>query len=405
MFNASHHRPKLPMILAIISAGWSISSINAQAHAVNVCAFPQSPTKSIDAEVAHAVFRKLALPYTTVDLQAELGKRATSDVEVANLLRKTCDVFMGVPIAKSDQQFKSHTTVSVPYLDADFVKFSMAKGDKNQEGHGVVAVAYKSPAQFIAVEEKDANFDVENTPDDVIKSVVDGKTEYGIAWYPSLVAYEHAHPEIRFHTQQTHTNISNWKLSFVANDRNRALASRISNAIHALSTSGTLEGITGPWAYKKSGFEYRATHRPALTPAVYYPTRSNDPDAYRVIRISDTEASEQQANFSADQVGPGKTAYAAECAMCHGDHLEGRTAPALAGQGFAPRTNSTMTIGGIYQYMTTNMPAEKPGKLKPGEYANIMAYLLHKNGYTPSGKALSPETAGDDQQQFDSFVK
>lgn len=64
-----------------------------------------------------------------------------------------------------------------------------------------------------------------------------------------------------------------------------------------------------------------------------------------------------------------------------------------------------MTIGGIYQYMTTNMPAEKPGKLKPGEYADIMAYLLHKNGYEPSGKALSPEAAGDDQQQFDSFVK
>ena len=405
MSNATYHRSRLNLIFAVLSAGLCMHSVDAMAHEVRLCAFPESPTRAIDTAVAHAVFRQIAMPYSTVDLQRELGKRAASEIQVANLLRKTCDVFMGVPISKNDRQFKSHGTVSVPYLDADFVKFRLTQGGQSPQGRGIVAVAYKSPAQFIAVEEKDANFDVENTPGEVIKAVVDGKTEYGIAWYPSLVAYENAHPEVRFHAQSTHTNISNWKLSFIAGSRNRGLASKISNAVHALSRSGKLESITNPWVYKKTGFEYRDHSHATLTPAVYYPAQDRSTDAYRVIPVSDTVAPSQQANFSADQVGPGKAAFAAECAMCHGDHLEGRTAPALAGQGFAPRTNSTMTVGGIYQYMTTNMPAEKPGKLKPEEYANIMAYLLHENGYAPSGKALSPATAGNDQQQFDSFVK
>ena len=405
MSNATYHRSRLNLIFTAFSAGLCIHSADAMAHTVRVCAFPESPTRAIDTEVAHAVFRKIGTPYSTVDLQGALGNRAASEIQVANLLRRTCDVFMGVPISKSDRQFKSRDTVSVPYLDADFVKFRMTHAIMNKQGRGIVAVAYKSPAQFIAVEEKDAKFDVENTPGDVIKAVVDGKTEYGIAWYPSLIAYKNSHPEISFHTQPTHTNISNWQLSFIADARNRGLASRIANAVHALSTSGKLESITNPWVYKKTGYEYQGHFHAAPTPAVYYPGHDHASDAYRVIRVSDTVASSQQANFSADQVGPGKAAFAAECAMCHGDHLEGRTAPALAGQGFAPRTNSTMTIGGIYQYMTTNMPAEKPGKLKPAEYANIMAYLLHENGYAPSGKALSPATAGNDQQQFDSFVK
>ena len=64
-----------------------------------------------------------------------------------------------------------------------------------------------------------------------------------------------------------------------------------------------------------------------------------------------------------------------------------------------------MTIGGIFLYMMTNMPADKPGKLKPKQYANIMAYLLQANGYTSSGKKLDPNAVQDDQHEFDSFVQ
>ena len=38
------------------------------------------------------------------------------------------------------------------------------------------------------------------------------------------------------------------------------------------------------------------------------------------------------------------------------------------------------------------MPQDSPGRLKPGEYADIVAYLLKLNGY-PAGEAELPPDA------------
>ncbi|WP_302789772.1 c-type cytochrome, partial [Escherichia coli] len=69
------------------------------------------------------------------------------------------------------------------------------------------------------------------------------------------------------------------------------------------------------------------------------------------------------------------------CAKCHGDQLEGNTAPALSGESFAPEGKSHITVGGIFQYMSNNMPADRPGKMTAQEYEDVMAFLLYSNGY------------------------
>jgi mono/diheme cytochrome c family protein len=97
--------------------------------------------------------------------------------------------------------------------------------------------------------------------------------------------------------------------------------------------------------------------------------------------------------FDRAQVAHGKSLYASACAKCHGANLQGVNAPALRGPAFAPAANAHLTIGGIYGYMETNMPADRPGKLKPEDYADIMAFLLNSNGYGAGTTKLTPDTA------------
>ena len=43
--------------------------------------------------------------------------------------------------------------------------------------------------------------------------------------------------------------------------------------------------------------------------------------------------------------------------------------------------------------MSTNMPADKPGKMKDQDYADIMAFLLYSNGYRASGAKMTADNA------------
>ncbi|MBN8745763.1 MAG: c-type cytochrome [Thiomonas arsenitoxydans] len=375
-------------------------------HPVKLCTFPLSPTKSLDIDVARAVFKDLSIPYRTVDLTKDLGNRSTSKFAIAELLKSKCDVFSGIPILKEDLQFKNGMAVSAPYLTVEFVKFSNPDAKVAADGRGTVAVAYETPGQLIAAEEGDKNFDVENTTKDVIDAVVSGKAEYGIGWYPSLLKYENSHHSVHFSLMTTKSKVSNWHLSFVADARNTILISKISRALGRLSNDVAFQKMVKPWAIASHAATISSAGVGSIQPAVFVYKAGNIKNGYRLIDVSDNGGSTgNQANFAQSQVGPGKKLYAAECAQCHGDNLQGHTAPALKGPGFAPTNNSTMTIGGIFLYMMTNMPADKPGKLKPKQYADIMAFLLHANGYMPNGKKLDPSAVQDDQQEFDSFVQ
>ena len=53
----------------------------------------------------------------------------------------------------------------------------------------------------------------------------------------------------------------------------------------------------------------------------------------------------------------------------------------------------TGTIGGIYQYMSTNMPADHPGKMSDEDYADLMAFLLYTNGYDTGSAKLTAQAA------------
>ena len=111
------------------------------------------------------------------------------------------------------------------------------------------------------------------------------------------------------------------------------------------------------------------------------------------IRVS-AGAPADAPSFDHTQAMHGKSLYANSCATCHGAQLQGVTAPALIGPAFAPAANAHLTIGGVYSYMASNMPADRPGKMKDQDYADIMAFLLLSNGYRPGAGKMTAATAG-----------
>jgi cytochrome c len=96
------------------------------------------------------------------------------------------------------------------------------------------------------------------------------------------------------------------------------------------------------------------------------------------------------ALYTAAQAASGKAVYATNCASCHGANLQGVAAPAIAGTEFLKTAASNKyTVSILNTIVTQNMPFNNPGSLKPGEYAEVMAYLLASNCY-PAGKTAFP---------------
>ena len=84
--------------------------------------------------------------------------------------------------------------------------------------------------------------------------------------------------------------------------------------------------------------------------------------------------------FTAAQAAAGKTAYNANCAVCHGGSMtDGTFGPPLAGEYFKD-TWSGRTVRAFYDRAKA-MPPASPGSLPEDVYAEIVAYVLEVNGF------------------------
>lgn len=100
------------------------------------------------------------------------------------------------------------------------------------------------------------------------------------------------------------------------------------------------------------------------------------------------------ATFSDDQADKGKKRYNSECAECHGEDLNGGLlgGPPLKGVNFEQTYFDGAPASGLFSFMSTLMPPNDPGRFSPGQYAEIMAYILQKNGFQ-SGAELPSDSA------------
>src|SRR3990167_912065 len=78
----------------------------------------------------------------------------------------------------------------------------------------------------------------------------------------------------------------------------------------------------------------------------------------------------------AGQAEAGRAAYEQNCAMCHGDGLQGQIAGALAGDAFLGKWGAgSATVGDLFRYIHDNMPPAPPAGLSDETYAAIVAFI------------------------------
>jgi polar amino acid transport system substrate-binding protein len=370
---------------------------------VRVCTFPGSPSTVLDQAITHEVFKTAGI---AVSLAAG-GFAGTDDdgislKELNKALRSSCDVIAGFPRSSVADGSGSKLMFSQGYLQSGYVSVSMDASSGSKGPADVIAATYASPAQLIAVQQHDITLDLENTPEATVEAVANGHAGRAIVWYPAVVAYTLAHPQQHFAVTSTPSPYADWHLVFALGPVHAALQLRINAALARMNANGTLAALTRRWLLPDAAQPAQS----ATDPAAYRdgPVRTGGSWAMSVasarltmrnggfIKV-DATVGNDAPGFNRAQVVHGKTLYAGACAKCHGASLQGVNAPALRGPAFAPAANAHLTIGGIYGYMATNMPADRPGKLKPGDYADIMAFLLNSNGYGAGTTKLTPDVA------------
>ena len=89
--------------------------------------------------------------------------------------------------------------------------------------------------------------------------------------------------------------------------------------------------------------------------------------------------------YSDVQASRGRALYQGKCATCHGEALEGKGAPPLAGAAFLAIWGA-QPLSELAGKIRNTMPADNPGKLQPSETVDLVAYLLQA-GKFPSGRS------------------
>ena len=83
--------------------------------------------------------------------------------------------------------------------------------------------------------------------------------------------------------------------------------------------------------------------------------------------------------YTKAQADRGGTSFAARCTACHGDPK------------FAPSAIDNYDgtpAAELFTFMSTAMPEDNPGSLKPEEYADILAYFISSRGLPPGDMDL-----------------
>lgn len=83
-----------------------------------------------------------------------------------------------------------------------------------------------------------------------------------------------------------------------------------------------------------------------------------------------------------DQATRGQFVFVQHCVICHGAQLQGVAAPPLQGPRFGRSMAAAhMTTQKLYTFISTAMPINEPGTLKPQQYEDVLAFILRRNGY------------------------
>lgn len=97
--------------------------------------------------------------------------------------------------------------------------------------------------------------------------------------------------------------------------------------------------------------------------------------------------------YTEEQATAGETAFQAHCATCHMPDMDGgEDAPPLVGAVFSGVWNGR-SVGELARKIRTRMPQDDPGSLSREAVADIVAAILHRNGFPAGGRRLPASDA------------
>ena len=158
----------------------------------------------------------------------------------------------------------------------------------------------------------------------------------------------------------------------------------------ATDNSGLLEALAG-------GMATKVENPGAILVFTYVGEGTGAPAAQAAtnqmsVPMQPTVSAGMLPQFTAEQAAAGKSAFNANCAVCHGNTLtNGTFAPPLGGEYFHNRWLG-QTVRAFYDH-ARNMPPAAPASLPDDTYADIVAYVLEMNGFKASD---TPLPAGGD---------
>ncbi len=123
-----------------------------------------------------------------------------------------------------------------------------------------------------------------------------------------------------------------------------------------------------------------------LTGILFTGAEAAGQDSESIVRIWD-------GVFTNGQAARGQAEYDRVCARCHNLELNGsERGPAITGDAF--RSNwQNGTLGGLFAKIRDTMPQGNPGTLDEAAKADILAYVLRRNGYPAGTVELAPDPA------------
>lgn len=109
-----------------------------------------------------------------------------------------------------------------------------------------------------------------------------------------------------------------------------------------------------------------------------------------LVAQADATPVDKPVSFTTEQAARGKKTFVTECVDCHGDDLRGgmNGGPPLRGNAFEQKYANGAPASGMFMFMSTLMPPNDPGRYSPEVYADMMAYILERNGFQSGNSPL-----------------
>ena len=109
-----------------------------------------------------------------------------------------------------------------------------------------------------------------------------------------------------------------------------------------------------------------------------------------------TFAGAQEAGglYTAEQAERGFSIYRAECSVCHGADLSGAAGNALVGDNFLGAwARPGRSVDDLYYILKTTMPPGRSRDMSDAQHADVLAYVLQKNGFASGSTELGSDAA------------